>query len=318
MLNYLTSIFPIVLYVILLTWLDSFRIVKVKMLVVCLILGFISCALSALIVWNMSVGQCTCFIEEILKGAAVLILVMRKRIVFFVEALVYGATIGSGFALAENIVYLLSQPSMLLGTALFRGLSTALLHMGCTALMAITILETKYIHKAFVCILLPLAIHFAYNMMLLEPLIQIVVTILAFLTVFIIIGNFNERKIYQWMDHSITFDIQLLSAIRQGKLADTKAGIYLQGIKEQFEPEVFFDVICFMQLYLELVVAGKSRMLLEQEGLALALTEEEIITQKEKVAELHQLRNNIGKLGEYLLRPIITIRDQDIRVFMKK
>jgi len=154
--------------------------------------------------------------------------------------------------------------------------------------------------------------------MLLEPLIQIVVTILAFLTVFIIIGNFNERKIYQWMDHSITFDIQLLSAIRQGKLADTKAGIYLQGIKEQFEPEVFFDVICFMQLYLELVVAGKSRMLLEQEGLALALTEEEIITQKEKVAELHQLRNNIGKLGEYLLRPIITIRDQDIRVFMKK
>lgn len=315
MLNFLTSILPIALYIVFLKLLDSFRIAKIKMLVVCIILGIISCALTALIVWNMSVGQCTCIIEELLKGIMVLTLIVRKRIVFFVESLVYGATVGSGFALTENIIYLHSQPEMLLGTTLFRGLSTALLHMGCTALMAVALLETKYIKKAVILTILPIAIHFAYNAMLLEYLIQMVVTILTFLSIFVLISNYNEQRIYNWMDHSITFDIQLLAAIRQGKLAETKTGEYLRSIKEQLDPEVFFDVICFMQLYLELVVEGKSRMLLKQEGLAMPLTPKELQTHREKVVELKQLRHNIGKLGEYLLRPIITIRDQDIRIF---
>lgn len=314
MLNYLTSILPIAIYIIILMFLDSFRIVKVRMLMVSIAMGIVACALSALIAWNIDVAPWTIVIEEILKGLMILALIMRKRIVFFVEALVYGATVGSGFALAENIIYLQSIPDMMTGTALFRGLSTSLLHMGCTAVMAAAVLETKHARKALILIVLPIVIHCVYNMMLVDPLIQMIVTILTFLAIFVIISNYNEKRIYRWIDHSITFDIKLLGAIKQGKLIDTKTGKYLQDIKEQFEPEVFFDVICFMQLYLELVVEGKSRLLLEQEGLAVQITEEEKILHKEKVTELKHLRKNIGLLGEYLLRPIITIRDQDLRM----
>ena len=313
MLNYLTSILPIAIYIVVLMLLDSFRLVKARMLAVCIALGIISCAMSALITWNIDVAPWTISIEEILKGLMVLALTMRKRIVFFVEAMVYGATVGSGFALAENILYLQSIPDMMPGTALFRGLSTSLLHMGCTALMAAAILDTKYARKALAFIIVPVAIHYVYNMMIVEPLIQMTVTILTFLAIFVIISNYNERRIYRWFDHSITFDIKLLGAIREGKLIDTNTGKYLQLIKKQFDPEVFFDLICFVQLYLELVIEGKSRMLLEEEGLARPLTAEEQTQHKEKVTELKQLRKNIGLLGEYLLRPVIIIQDQDMR-----
>lgn len=290
-------------------------------------MGIISCLAAAIITFNISNGQWVFILEELLKALFALVLVLRKKIVFFVEALVYGATIGSGFALVENIVYLYYNPDMLIGTALFRGLSTALLHMGCTAIMAIALLFIKYsIHSTFntIITLLPFIIHYCYNYAVLTIgrseggdfaiLMLMIVTILSFLVIFLLISLYNERKIYQWLDHSITFDIQLLAAIREGHLADTRSGQYLCSIKEQFQSDVFFDLICFIQLYLELSIAGKSRLLLEQEGLAQPLTKEQISIHNEKIAELCQLRHNIGPLGEYLIRPIITINDQDLRI----
>ena len=312
---YLVSLLPVVLYMIILKLLDSFRIIRVRMLAECLVMGIVSCVASALVVCSSdSIATYSFIVEELLKGFPVLALVVRKKIVFFIEALVYGAVIGSGFALAENILYLYSMPDMHFGTALFRGFSTALLHMGCTALMALALLETKMKWWLAVITVLPFAIHYFYNLMFLAPLVMMVATVLTFLFAFILINNYNERMIYEWMDHSIAFDVQLLCAIREGRLSDTNAGKYLIHIRQQLEPEVFFDCICFIQQYLELLVEGKSRMLLEQSGLAVPLTLDDKRLHNAKVAELKQLRRNIGKLGEYLLRPVITVNDQDLRV----
>lgn len=129
---------------------------------------------------------------------------------------------------------------------------------------------------------------------------------------FVAISHHNEQRIYKWLDHSITYDIQLLVAMQQGRLTETNTGRYLLSVKEQFTPEVFFDIICFMQLYLKLVVQGKSRMLLEQEGLAPALTPQQIQEHKENLAELHALRHRIGITGEHILRPIIRFNPEDI------
>lgn len=323
-----TSLFPIVIYLIVLKLLDGFKMVRWKMFVSCLLLGMLSCGVAAIMTWHMDAGMWVPVIEELLKGAIVLMLIARKKIVFFVEALVYGAATGGGFALLENTIYLHSYPDMLFGTALFRGFSTALLHIGCTTLTASLCLYIKHAIQykpdnlyawlrttLFVAgLALPFGIHYIYNMHLLPSMVQMLTTIVVFTIIFHAISSYNENRIYKWLDHSISYDVQLLAAMRQGQLAETNTGRYLISIRSQFDAEVFFDMLCFMQLYLELVVAGKSRMLLEQEGLAKPLTDSERQLHKEKLTELHTLRRNIGKMGEYVLRPIISLNDTDLRV----
>lgn len=309
---YVNSLFPIIIYLIILKLLDGFKMVRWIVLTSCMVCGALSCAIAAAVAWNTDTTQWMPVIEELLKACFVIGLILRKRIVFFAEAMVYGAAVGGGFALLENCIYIHFNPDMLFATALFRGLATSMLHIGCTAIFAVIMLLSKT--RGLAGIILPIAIHYIYNQYLLPEVIQLALTVIVFLFMFIGISGYNERRIYQWMDHSISYDIQLLSAIKQGQLTETKAGQYLISIRNQFDAEVFFDIVCFMQLYLELVVEGKSRMLLEQEGLAMPLTPEQTRLHQDKITELHTLRRNIGTMGEYILRPIITLKDTDLRI----
>lgn len=327
---YLTSLLPTIVYLIILKLLDGFRMVRWNIFVLSLAYGIVACGVTAAIAWTTGMGAWTPILEELTKASLAIVLIRRRKIVFHAEAMVYGAAIGGGFAMAENTLYLYRFFDMNLATAIFRGFATALLHIGCTALFATLCLQAKYIWKsadigkkvnvhtliAASYILLPLAIHYIYNMHLMPVVVQLALTVVAFLGIFVAISLYNERRIYQWLDHSITYDIRLLAAIRQGRLTETKTGQYLLGIRSQFDAEVFFDIVCFMQLYLELVVSGKSRMLLQQEGLAQPLTPQQLQLHREKVTELHTLRKNIGKMGEYILRPVITLKDADLRVIL--
>lgn len=334
--QYLLSLFPIAIYIVILKLLDSFTLVRWMRLAQCIAGGMAACAITLGIELALhpddSIFPLT---EEILKSLPVLWLVQRRNAVFVSEALCYGASVGGGFAMLENIIYLYYSPNMLLFSALFRGLGTALLHMGCTALVAVTLIVMKASHAGplqgkvqdmmatsrlkemamyVLSLAIPIIIHYAYNMFLLPELLQIISCIILFLVIFESLLLYNEQRIYRWLDHSITFDVKLLMAIREGKLTDTNTGRYLLSVKEQFHPEVFFDIICFIEIYLELRIAGKSRLLLEQEGLAPALTAEEEQRHHDLLVEMNTLRKNIGTMGVHVLRPILRFRNEDIKV----
>ena len=76
-------------------------------------------------------------LEEIVKGLPLLYLASRKKIVFFIDSVICGAAVGGGFSILENIFYLLLGDGITgIGTVLFRGLEVALIHMGCSAIVA--------------------------------------------------------------------------------------------------------------------------------------------------------------------------------------
>ena len=140
------SIIPLLLYLLVLKSLDSFRIVHWRWLVICMAAGCGSC----LVAWafsEMSAALAVPFyaplIEEILKALVALCAMRLFRIVFFAEALCYGAAIGAGFSLVENIIYIYFSPDMLFATALFRGLGTSMLHIGCSSLFLVLWLLAK-------------------------------------------------------------------------------------------------------------------------------------------------------------------------------
>ena len=312
------SVIPLLLYLLVLKSLDSFRIVHWRWLVVCMAVGCGSC----LVAWafsEMSAALAVPFyaplIEEILKALVALCVMRLFRIVFFAEALCYGAAIGAGFSLVENVIYLYFSPDMLFATALFRGLGTSMLHIGCTALFLVLWLLAKNNSRKpffrFWGIIPCLLIHALHNLHYFQPLIQMVAVVVIFLVVFLCVSNYNEKCIGKWLDLSMMNDIDLLSAIKEGALPDTKAGEYLMSVKEQFDPYVFLDMICYVQLYLELTITGKSRMMLRESGLLDEESEEEKAQYKAMLKEFDTLRGNIGKMGEIILRPIVKMTDED-------
>ena len=133
----LISFIPIIIYLVILKSLDSFKLVKWKGLCLGIMLGIASCAVAysvSDIAACLDISYYSPPAEELLKALAAILLMRVIHIAFFAEALCYGAAVGAGFALLENIVYLAYNPSMLPATALFRGMGTAMLHIGCTAL----------------------------------------------------------------------------------------------------------------------------------------------------------------------------------------
>ncbi|MBQ0025560.1 MAG: PrsW family intramembrane metalloprotease [Bacteroidales bacterium] len=310
MISFLASLLPIAIYLVVLRLMDSFSLISWKRFAICFVFGTVVAALLAgasffvdfPTISGMSVMP---LLEELLKGSLIIWLVRRKKLRFLAETLIYGASIGGGFALLENIVYLQFNPQMSITTCIFRGLDCAFMHMGCTALTATLLLllvEKKAIVSIPVAYIPSILLHFLHNNIDVPYTVKMAATIFLFVALFILLFNLGESKIYKWMDHSISVDVQTLSSIKSGNFASTKAGEFLLGVKEQFPPVVFFDMINYVELYLELKIEKQSRMLLSQAGFEVDNSETSEFVQKQK--EYTALRGIIGKTGCMILAPL--------------
>ena len=312
----IASLLPIALYLFALKIFDSFGLIRWNRLGISFAYGAAVCLASFLFV-RYSGFSCEIsgfsfmpVVEELLKFGLMAYFVASRKIRFLSETLIYGAAVGGGFSFLENIAYLsFNAEYMSLGSALFRGFGCAILHIGCTALAASLMLMISQRQKLWLSMLLSpipsIILHLVHNMQLVNPQVQLAVVILLFLSIFILLFDIGEKRIYKWMDHSISTDIQTLSAIRQGNFAATKAGTYLLSVKEQFSPAVFFDMICYVQTYLEAKIEKQSYMLLCQAGFEGADASFDLEGHKAKIAELEGLRKNIGRTACYILSPIV-------------
>ncbi|MCQ2167674.1 MAG: PrsW family intramembrane metalloprotease [Bacteroidales bacterium] len=321
MVSLIISILPNALYLLVLKALDSFALARFKLIVRNMLFGLLWCAL-AFVLTNpacmglpVSIGGVSMMplIEEVMKGAILAYLIARHKFRFMAQCLIYGAAIGSGFSLLENIIYFYFNPSMAVGTSIVRGFGCAILHMGCTALFAtILLLVYKKFSNPFgivISIVPSVTIHFLHNTVLekelISPMTALVLIIVIFIVLFILLFSYGEKKIYEWMDHSIGNDIRTRSAIISGNFSSTKSGEYLLGVKEQFPPEVFFDMICYMQLFLELRIDKQSDMLLRQAGFGKDEADTKHEERNAKKAELAALSRQIGRTGMRVLAPLI-------------
>lgn len=307
----IASILPIILYILVLKLMDSFSLIRWKRLSVCMAYGVLCCLALYFITRATAIPEVdgvsiVPVLEEILKGWVMVVLVRKQKIRFLAETLIYGAAVGGGFALLENIIYLANFPQMELGTAIFRGLGCAFMHMGCTALIAAValLLKEKPSVLAIPAAFIPsFVLHLLHNRMLLPFSLQLATTVAVFLVLFIFLFNLGEKKVYKWMDRSISTDVATLCSVRAGNFSETNAGKYLLQVREQFQPEVFFDMINFVELSLELKIEKQSRMLLSQAGFE--PSEDEKASSEEKVREIAALRKLVGKTGLQVLAPMV-------------
>lgn len=322
--EYLFSLFPVILFLVCLYLLDSFKLVSQKLLIICVLWGILSAGLSYLVntalFHNFSVSQeallryAAPVVEEVLKALLIVLLIKMRRIGFSIDAAIYGFAIGTGFSLTENIVYIAqlgTQTDMIIW--MLRGFGTAIMHGGCSALLAMIMITGVQRNRVLAVAFLPglaaaVIIHSMFNHFLLNPFLQTALIITVLPILFMLIFRQSTNMLQDWLEIEFSSEVDMLKMIRRGAFEKTKAGQYLSSIKHHYTPEVIVDMYWYISLYLELSIKAKRNMMLKENGLPI-IPEKGI---KEKLIELKQLRKQIGKVGEISLQPLIRMRHREL------
>lgn len=318
------GLLPVVLFLVCLFLLDSFKLVKVRLLLLCLFWGGCSAGLSYLInTWlagyfNLSFEDLSRyiapFVEEVLKLFLLLLLVWRKRIGFMIDAAIYGFAIGTGFALVENLYYFIQlgrdfHPML----AIARGFGTAIMHGGTISICAIIMIERVHrsnslLRASLPGILIAILLHGVFNQFVLNPMLQALLIIMLLPLTFYIVMVQNIRQLQNWLEVEFSNEVDMLKMIRLGRFRDTKSGNYLASLKQHFPPVVLVDMYCFISLFLELSIKAKRNIMLRENGFP-PIVEPDM---SDKLKELKQLRKQIGKAGELALQPLVRMNYREL------
>jgi protease PrsW len=321
--NTILALLPVLLFLGFLFLLDSFKLVVKKLLLVSLLWGLV-CTIGAYFINTLLINTITLsfetysryyapLAEELLKIVFIIVLIKFKRIGFIIDAIIYGFAVGAGFALAENIFYLYTNPNPNLLVWIIRGLGTSIMHGGCTALFSLVLVGAKSRETSLIISFIPAfiaayVVHSLFNHFYLNPVIQTIGIVILLPALFIFIFNYNEKQLQNWLEVEFASEIELLKMINKGQFQNTRSGQYLASLKTKFSPEVLVDMYCFFSTYLDLSVKAKRNIMLRECGLP-PIKEPDV---ENKLKELFQLRKQIGKVGELTLSPLIRMNYREL------
>lgn len=314
---------PVLLFLATLVVLDTFRLVRRRRVAVALLAGgvaavatyFINTSLLGLTgmpSWRFAVLVAP-LVEESAKGAYVAWLVSTRRAGFLVDTAILGFAVGAGFAIVENGYYLWQLPDAPLLVWTIRGLGTAVMHGGVTALFGLMLQAFGERRGAdsgrpwLAALLVAALLHALFNRFMVQPILATVLT-LAFMPGALATGwRLGEGRLRRWLGRGFDLDSELLGLIRDGQVSATPVGRYLQSLRENFRPDLVADMLCLLRLQCELSLRAKGTLLLREQGFAPARDPE----LAGKLAEARWLERSIGRTGLLAMRPLTRWRGID-------
>lgn len=317
------GLLPVLLFLGTLVLLDSYKLVTRGSVVRSLMLGWITAVAAWALHWVLieRAGVPPILIkrwiapllEELLKAAPILFLIRRGQIGFLVDAAIHGFALGTGFAVVENVYYAGSLSSAGLAVWVARGLGTAVMHGGATALVAVIARDLSERHEStalrwLVPGLLPaFALHAAYNHLLLPPLVESAIVMLVVPLILVLVFERSERATRDWLGHGVDHDVGLLELIHSGALENTHVGRYLDEVRTRFPATVVSDMLCYLELHLELAMKAKGLLIARGAGVEMPADPE----LPGRFAELRYLERSIGRTGMLALLPFLHERARD-------
>jgi len=253
-------------------------------------------------------------LEEISKALYLVWLIRTNRVAFLVDSAVSGFAVGAGFAILENLTYLPELTTAGLATAAVRGLGTAMMHGGTTAVFGIVSTNRAEIRGADrVSVFVPglviaIVIHTLYNQPLLPREVSAALVLVALPAVLSLIIWQSEKTLKEWLGTKLDKDIDLLNMIATGTFSSSNAGSYLKSLDSTFAPVILGDMLCYLQLSLELSARAKGDMLRREMGFPLS-PDPELPGQ---LKELAYLEGQMGRAGMLALSPLLGTSHRDI------
>ena len=320
----LLSTTPVLVFLILLILMDSFKLVPLRSVVQAVLVGCLVAGICVLLntgiletfgmnprVFRRYVAPIT---EELAKSIYVIFLMRTQRIGFLVDAVIYGFAVGTGFALVENVVYLhlLGHASIL--TWIVRGFGTALIHGSATAIFAtlsksLTERHPSRLIRPFVPgLLTAVAIHSLYNHFAFPPLVTTAGLLVVLPLLVIVVFERSDKVTRNWLGTSFDNDLELLELIMTGDVRQSRIGTYLDTLRHKFPPAVVADILCFLRIHVELSMRAKGQLIAREAGVELDLGEEV----QANFVELEYLGKTIGPTGKLVIHPFLRTSSRDL------
>ncbi len=318
------SVLPVFLFLGALVLIDSYKLVALRAILLSVGAGVVA----ALVGYGVNVSLMPALdmdrvrysmyvapvVEEALKAAFVVYLMVRSKVGFVVDAAIHGFGIGTGFAFVENLYYLQVISDATVWTWIVRGFGTAIMHGGATAIMAMV---SRTLHNRSDAVrphlLLPgfavaVVLHSLYNHFLLQPLLATALIVLVFPWLSVAVFQHSERETRSWLGAGFDTDQELLRAVHTGQVSGTPVGRYLRTLRNSFSAEVIVDMMCLLRLRAELAIHAKGVLMMREAG----FDAEPDPTLKDKFEELRYLETSIGKTGMRALRPFLHTSTRDL------
>jgi protease PrsW len=323
--NAIVALLPVLLFLAALVFMDSFKLVPGRAVCLALVAGAASAkGAAALNGFLEGLGLSTLAIsrygapvtEEALKALYVFYLVRRGRIGFLVDAAILGFAVGSGFAVVENLGYLHDLPERPLWLWIVRGFGPALIHGGCTAILAMI---TKAVHDRLSGralgsltflpgLLVAVALHSIFNHFLLSPLAETLLLLVALPVLMVSVFGRSERATRAWLGVGLDTDLELLGSILSGSVLRTRVGAYLESLKSHLPGPVVADMLCLLRIQLELGIRAKGLLLAREAGFDMKVGDET----RASLQELRYLEKAIGPTGLLAMKPILRRTSHDL------
>jgi RsiW-degrading membrane proteinase PrsW (M82 family) len=329
-LHWFLALVPVLLMAALFMWLDIFKLMSVKEMLILLLAG----GIAALVAWPIS-GQMldalpmgfsfysrvvAPWIEEALKALAIVYLVARNRIGLKLDAVISGFTIGAGFSVIENIFYLVRFPDLAASVWLVRGLGTAVMHGTTTAILAAVAHElgersTRRIGGRFMVNPLWFApgyavaglIHLTFNQFPSQPMLVMLVTLALAPFALLMLLKFGEGEAHEWLTEESAAHELALQRWRKGEFPDDPGGRQVAALVERAGPDAVDAIYRYCALKTELVLTAE-RELLEPNR---AIAPDDRVRLRAQFAELDILRARLGRAGYAALRPHLPFSRND-------
>ena len=315
---------PVVLFLLGLRLLDSYKLVHRRTLIASLGAGVIAAMIAflvnrGLLGWgHVEPGTLRFYIapvlEECFKAAYVAWLVRTNRVGFMVDAAIAGFAVGTGFALVENLYDAAALRDLSVGLWLVRGLGTAIMHGSTTAMFGIIAKDLGERHAyAGPHLLLPglalaIVIHSAFNHLAWNAVLTTAVLVVTMPLLLLAVFERSEHATREWLGTGLDGDVETLEQILSGEVAGSHVGRYLETLKARFPPAIVADMLCLLRIHLELSLRAKGMLIARSVGVDVQPDADV----RANLEEMRYLERTIGATGQLALQPLRRTSSRDL------
>jgi len=318
----LVGLLPVVLFLVALVLMDSYKLVSRKSIAWALLAGAASAGISFLVnrqLIGSHLGDATLshyiapLVEECIKASYLVFLIRTARVGFLVDAGILGFAVGTGFALVENLYYAGATGDTGIGLWIVRGLGTAVMHGSATAIVGIlskSITDRRGSGSLLLFlpgILLASAVHALFNRVVVNPFVSTAAILVTMPLLVGIVFQRSDNATREWLRVGLDTDMELLEIIQSGRVEDTPVGAYLSSLN-RFPGSVVADMLCLLRIHLELSLRAKGVLIGRAAGVEIPVDEDV----RANFEEMKYLERAIGRTGRIAMLPLMRASNRDL------
>jgi RsiW-degrading membrane proteinase PrsW (M82 family) len=321
----LLGLTPVLLFLAVLIYMDSFKLVRMSLVVAVLVAGGLAAALSYVaagpLMDLLHVGFprysrfVAPFVEEALKAVVIVQLIRTNRIGFLIDAAILGVAAGAGFSVTENIYYAYIFPDADVGMWIVRGLGTAIMHGGVSAIFAVTaqaLRDREPDSRILIFVpglLIAASIHSIFNQFQAWPLASTAGTLVILPLGLFMVFDKSEHEVHNWLIHDYETHEHLLADIDSGVFAHSQAGHMIKKLAARFSAEMAASLFAYIKLHTQLVLRAEELLLAKEKGTAVPKTGR---ADADSFKRLHALETEIGRTAMLTVWPHLKFSHQEL------